>query len=74
MDWAIPEKIQTRVQGSKMGIAKPSTHLHPAPFTSTQLYSLPPSLFQPPHGSLQHPQRYKSQNNAHNWAFFPNLG
>ena len=26
-----------------MGVAKPCTHLHPAPFTSTHLYPPPPS-------------------------------
>ena len=64
-----------------MGIAKPCTHLHPAPSTSTQLISTstqlhppPHSLFQPPPSSLQHPQQYSNQNIARNWAISPNLG
>ena len=43
------------------------THLHPAPSTSTPLHL-------PPRSSLQHPQRYKNQNTARNWAISPNLG
>ena len=35
--------------------------------TSTQLHL-------PPRSSLQHPQRYKNQNTARNWAISPNLG
>ena len=58
-----------------------SIHLHPAPststkliLTSTQLQSPPPSSFQSPSGSLQHPQQYLDQNIARNWAISPNLG
>ena len=66
-----------------IGITKPCTHLHPAPFTSTQLYpalststqlhSPPSSSFQSPTSSLHHPQRYLNQNIARNWAISPNL-
>ena len=49
--------------------------------TSTQPHPPPPSSFQPPSSSfqlppssLQHPQRYKNQNIARNWAISPNLG
>ena len=31
-------------------------------------------LYPPPPSSLQHPQRYKNQNIAHNWAISSNLG
>ena len=62
------------------GITKPCTYLHPASSTSTQLIStstqlhLPPlSSFKPPPSPLQHPQRYKNQNIASNWAISPNL-
>ena len=62
------------------GITKPCTHLHPAPFTSTQLiltsnqlHPPPPSSFQHPSSSLQHPQQYLNQNTALNWAISPNL-
>ena len=62
------------------GITKPCTHLHPAPSnstqlisTSTQLHPPPLSSFKPPPSSLQHPQRYKNQNIASNWAISPNL-
>ena len=44
-----------------MGIAKPCTHLHPPP----------PNSFQLPSSFLKHPQRYKNQNIAHNWAISP---
>ena len=47
-----------------MGITKLCTHLQPAP----------PSSFQPPPNSLQHPQQYLNQNIARNWAISPNLG
>ena len=57
-----------------MGITKPCTHLHPAPFTSTQLHPPPPSLFQPPPSSLQHLQQYLNHNIERNWATSPNLG
>ena len=57
-----------------MGITKPWTHLHTAPSTSTQLHPAPPSWFQPPPSSLQHPQQYLNQNIARNWAISPNLG
>ena len=63
------------------GITKPCIHLHPAPSTYTQLISTstqlqppPPSSFQPPLSSLQHPQQYLNQNIARNWAISPNLG
>ena len=42
--------------------------------TSTQLHPPPPSSFQPPRSSLQHPQQYLNQNIASNWAISPNLG
>ena len=42
--------------------------------TSTQLHPPPPSSFQTPPTSLQHPQRYKNQNIARTWAISPNLG
>ena len=65
----------------KMDIAKPCTHLQPAPSTSTQLISTstqlhppPPSSFQPPPSSLQYPQQYLNQNIARNWTISPNLG
>ena len=64
----------------KTVITKLCTHLHPAPSTTiqliltyTQLHSSPPSLFQPPPSSLQHPQQYLNQNIARNWAISPNL-
>ena len=64
-----------------MGITKPSTHLHPAQFTSTQLtltytqlHQPPPRSFQPLTNSLQHPQQYLNQNIARNWVISPNLG
>ena len=64
-----------------MGITKPCTQLHPAQSTSTQLISIsnqlhpaPPSSFQPPLISLQHPQQYSNQNIARNWPISPNLG
>ena len=57
-----------------MGITKPSTHLHPAISTSTQLHPPPLSSFQPPPSSLQYPQQYLNQNIALNWAISPNLG
>ena len=47
-----------------MGITKLCTHLQTAP----------PSSFQPPPSSLQHPQQYLNQNIARNWAISPNLG
>ena len=58
----------------KMGITKPCTHLHPAPFTSTQLISTSTKFHLPPPSSLQHPQQYLNQNVARNWAISPNLG
>ena len=42
--------------------------------TSTQLHPPPPSSFQSPPSSLQHPQQYLNQNIARNWAISPNLG
>ena len=56
-----------------MGIAKSCIHLHPAPSTSTQLHLPAPSSFQLPPSYLQHPQRYKNQNIARNWAISANL-
>ena len=41
--------------------------------TSTQLHRPPPSLFQPPPGSLQHPRQYLNQDIARNWAISPNI-
>ena len=41
--------------------------------TSIQLHPPPPSSFQPPTSSLQHPE-YLNQNIAHNWAISQNLG
>ena len=39
------------------------------------MYSLsPPSSFEPPPSSLQHPQHYWNRNIARNWAISPNLG
>ena len=38
------------------------------------MHPAPPSSFQPPPSSLQHPQRYSNQNIARHWAIFPNLG
>ena len=57
-----------------MGITKPCTHLHPAPFTSTQLISTSTKFHLPPPSSLQHPQQYLNQNVARNWVISPNLG
>ena len=58
-----------------------STQLHPAPCTSTQLISTssqlpppPPSSFQSPPSSLQHPLQHLNQNIARNWPISPNLG
>ena len=66
---------------SIMCIAKPCTHLHPAPSTSiqhistsTQLHPPPPSSFQAPPSSLQHSQQYLNQNIACNWIISLNLG
>ena len=66
---------------STMGVTKPCTQLHSAPSTSTQLISNstqlhlhPPSSFQSPPSSLQHPQQYSNQNIARNWAISSNLG
>ena len=66
---------------SLKGITKPCTHLHSAPSTSTQVISTstqlhppPPSSFQSPPISMQHPQQYLNQNIACHWAIFPNLG
>ena len=42
--------------------------------SSTQLHPPPPSSFQSPPSSLQHPQQYLNQIIARNWAIFPNLG
>ena len=42
--------------------------------TSTQLHPPPPSSFQLPPSSLQHPQQYLNQNIARNWTISPNLG
>ena len=65
----------------KVRITKPCTHLHPAPSAYTQLISTstqphppPPSLFQSPPSSLQHPKQYSNQNITRNWAISPNLG
>ena len=41
--------------------------------TSTKLHPPPPSSFQPPLSSLQHPQQYLNQNIARNWAISLNL-
>ena len=41
---------------------------------STQVHSPPPSSFQPPLSSLEHPQQYLNQSIARNWAISPNLG
>ena len=57
--------------------APTSSHLHPAPFSSTQLHQHPSAYTQILSGSIQlsaKPQRYKSQNIARNWAISPNLG
>ena len=51
--------------------ASTSTQHHPPPPSSFQP---PPSSFQLPPSPLQHPQRYKYQNIARNWAISPNLG
>ena len=48
----------------KRSIAKICSQLHPTP----------PSSFQLIPSSLQHPQRYKNQCIACNWAISPNLG
>ena len=48
--------------------------MHPPPPTSIHLHPSPPSSFQPPPSSLQHPQQYLNQNIAHNWTVSPNLG
>ena len=56
-----------------MSITKPCTQLHAAPSTSTQLHPPPPSSFQSPPSSLQHPQQYLNQNIARNWVIFANL-
>ena len=64
--WISLNLIQTRkscLDSIKTGFTKPWTHLQPAP-----------SSFKPPLSSLQHPQRYKNQNIASNWAIFPNFG
>ena len=47
-----------------------SIHLHPAYFN---LQPVPPSSFQPPVSSLQHPQQYLNQNIARNWTISSNL-
>ena len=64
-----------------MGSTKPCTHLHPGPSTfiqlistSTQFQPPPPTSFQSPPSSLQHPQQWLNQNIARNWAISPNLG
>ena len=62
------------VHVKRNGCTKPCTHLHPAPFTSTQLHPPLPSSFHPPASSLQHPQQYLNQNYAPNWAISSNLG
>ena len=59
---------------NELVITKPCTHLHPASSTSTQLHPAPPSSFQSPLNSLQHPQEYLNQNIASKWAISPNLG
>ena len=61
-----------------------STQLYPPPPSSTQFISTstqlhppdpaPPSSFQPPPSSLQHPQQHSNQNIARNWAIYLNLG
>ena len=48
--------------------------MRPAQSISTHLQPAPPSSFQPPPSSLQHPQRYENQNIERNWAIYPNLG
>ena len=53
--------------------APSSTQLHPPPSSYIHLHPAPPSSFQPPPSSLQHPQRYKNQNIERNWAIAPNL-
>ena len=42
--------------------------------SSILLHPSPPSSFQPPPSSLQHPQQYSNQNIARNLAISPNLG
>ena len=58
-----------------------SIQLHPAPSTfiqlistSTQFQPPPPTSFQSPPSSLQHPQQWLNQNIARNWAISQNLG
>ena len=41
--------------------------------SSTRPHPPPPSSFQSPLSSLQHPQQYSNQNIARNWAISPNL-
>ena len=48
--------------------------MHPPPISSNQLHPPPPSSFQPPLSSLQHPPQYSNQIIARNWVIFPNLG
>ena len=48
--------------------------MHPPPPSFIHLHPAPPSSFQPPPSSLQHPQQYLNQNIARNWAISPNLG
>ena len=51
-------KFITDMAYIKTSIAKPCTHLHPAPSISTHLQPPPPSSFQLSPSSLQHPQCY----------------
>ena len=48
--------------------------LHLALTSSTQLQQPLQISFQPPPSFLQHPQRYKNQNIACNWAISTNFG
>ena len=57
------EKYDYKTERILLNCAPSSIHLHPAP----------PSSFQPPPSSMQHPQQYLHQNIAHNWTISPNL-
>ena len=48
--------------------------MHPPPPSSIHLHPAPPSSFQPPPSSLQHPQQYLNENITGNCAIYPNLG
>ena len=50
------------LMGVLLNRAPTSIHLHPAYFN---LHLAPPSLFQPPPNSLQHPQCYQNQNRTY---------